>query len=120
MSAKRRRTRRPNYRPVPQRRPQARPDGRTSRVLVDPADAERRAIALRARWARYRRVRTAGWGLLGLALLIAVLHSVDHWQVLHLFDQQLEDLTIGYPTAGVLALLAAICLGQLDPAEQRR
>lgn len=86
--------------------------------MVDPAEAERRAEELRNRWVRYRRIRTAGWVLLSLGALVLAVHLFDHWEMLHLFDEQLEEVAIGFPTAGVLALVGVVCLGQLSPRER--
>lgn len=109
------RTRRPSYHLVPQDRPQSPPDGRSKRVMTGPADAERRAAGLRAERARLQRVRTVGWVMLGLSATLFVVHSIDHWQLLHLFDERTEDLTIGYRSVGVLTLAGAACLGQRNP-----
>jgi len=57
--------------------------------------------------------------LLGLGALVLVLHLTDHWEMLHLFDEQLEETAIGFPTAGILALVGLVCLGQLNPGERR-
>lgn len=110
----------PHRAEVAQRRRRAREDERARTGAAEKAAAEQRAEELRLAFARHRRTKVLGWSLLGLAVMVAVTHALDHGGAFHIFsDQGLEDLTIGYPTAGLLALGAAVLLGQLSPADRR-
>lgn len=55
--------------------------------------------------------RITSWTLFGLALLIAIQHVVAHsgWRPLPI-SMGWQDLLVGYPTAGVLAIAGAILL----------
>lgn len=118
--ARAKKKKRKSSRPIPPARQQARSGRRSGRVAVDPADAERRAAEARRAWARYAQVRRTGWAMVVLGLVVAGVHFIDHSDVFHLFNEGLEELLIGWPTAGLLALVGAVCLGQLNPAERRR
>jgi hypothetical protein len=60
---------------------------------------------------QYMRRRALGWGLVALAVIVAVSHWLAHLGVLY-EDNALWDLTIGYPMAGVLGIGGAIVLGR--------
>ena len=49
--------------------------------------------------------------LFGLAILVAVGHIFEHGGAIRLMSPGLQDLLIGYPTAGLLAIMGAIRLG---------
>lgn len=71
------------------------------------------AQAARRRQQRRRKTvhRVAGGCLMGLAGVVAVTHMAEHLGFLHVMSPGLQDLFIGYPTAGVLLLVAVIVLG---------
>ena len=60
---------------------------------------------------QYVRRRVFGWTLVALAVVIGVTHWLAHLGVLY-EDTGLYDLTIGYPTAGLLGIAGAIVLGK--------
>lgn len=110
----------PHRAEVAQRRRRTREEERARMGAAEQAAAEQRAEELRLAFARYRRTKVLGWSLLGLAVMVALSHALDHGGAFHLFsDQGVEDLTIGYPTAGLLALGTVVLLGQLSPADRR-
>ena len=49
--------------------------------------------------------------LFGLAILVAVGHIFEHGGGIRLMSPGLQDLLIGYPTAGILAVMGAIRFG---------
>lgn len=110
----------PHRAEVAQRRRRARTEERAWIGAAEKAAAEQRAKELRLAFERHRRTKVLGWCLLGLALLVAVTHALDHGGTLHIFSNQgLEDLTIGDLTAGLVAVVAVVLLGQLSPADRR-
>jgi hypothetical protein len=60
---------------------------------------------------QYMRRRFFGWTLVALAVLVGVSHWLAHVGVLY-EDTGLYDLTIGYPTAGLLGIAGAIVLSK--------
>ena len=58
---------------------------------------------------QYMRRRLAGWSLAGLAVIIAITHWLAHVGLLY-DDRGIWDLTIGFPAAALLAMVAAIVL----------
>lgn len=60
---------------------------------------------------QYMRRRIFGWTLVALAVLVGVTHWLAHLGVLY-EDSGLYDLTIGYPTAGLLGIAGAIVLSK--------
>lgn len=60
---------------------------------------------------QYMRHRIFGWTLVALAVVIGVTHWGAHLGALY-EDSGLYDLTIGYPTAGLLAIWSAIVLSK--------
>lgn len=59
----------------------------------------------------WSRRRIAAWALFGLALVIVVQHLLAHsgWQPLP-FSMGWQDLLLGYPMAGLLAIVGAFML----------
>ncbi len=60
---------------------------------------------------QYTRRRIFGWALVALAVLVGVTHWLAHLGALY-EDSGLYDLTIGYPTAGLLGIAGAIVLSK--------
>lgn len=60
---------------------------------------------------QYMRRRFFGWTLVAAGILVGVTHWLAHLGVLY-EDSGLYDLTIGYPTAGLLGVLGAIVLSK--------
>lgn len=60
---------------------------------------------------QYMRRRIFGWTLVGLGILVGITHWLAHLGVLY-EDRALWDLTIGYPTSGVLLIAGAIVLSK--------
>ncbi len=60
--------------------------------------------------------RITSWTLFGLALVIVVQHVFAHagWQPLP-FSMGWQDLLVGYPTAGLLAIIGAFMLEARSP-----
>lgn len=83
--------------------------------------AERRRQHLRGR----RRSRIA-YVLFGLAVLVAGSHIVEHLGVFQLLSPGWQDLLIGYPTAGILAVAGGMLppgrayVGRCDRPTDRR
>ena len=68
---------------------------------------------------RPTRMRRAGWIALAVAPTLVAIHTFGHWDWFHSYNQGLEELTLGYRAAGVVALVAAVLLGQVSPLERR-
>lgn len=81
----------------------------------DPADRERRARQRQVN--RQLRVwtpqRIMGWLLMAAGVAVAVVHWLAHmgWRPIPL-SMGWQDLAVGYPAAALLAIAAAIVLGQ--------
>ena len=60
---------------------------------------------------RRRRRRVQGTVLISIAVIMAVLHFFEHAGTVTLMSQRLEDLLIGFPTAGLLAFVGTLRLG---------
>lgn len=58
--------------------------------------------------------RVAGWLLVGIGAIMAVVHMVTHLGRLHLLGYQ--DLLVGYPMAGVLVLGGFLLVGSTAKA----
>lgn len=64
----------------------------------------------------WTRRRIAAWALFAVAALVAIQHMLAHlgWRPLP-FAMGLQDLLIGYPMAGVLAIVGLVALGPARP-----
>lgn len=60
---------------------------------------------------QYMRRRVFGWTLVALGVVVGVTHWLAHLGVLY-EDKAIWDLTIGYPTAGILGVAGAIVLSK--------
>ena len=69
---------------------------------------------------RRRRQRLGVAVLLALAPIVFVTHFLEHVDPFQLFNPSLEDLTIGFPTAVVLAVIGLVLVGQTDPQSPGR
>jgi hypothetical protein len=58
---------------------------------------------------RERRRRIAGWALVGIGAVMAVVHMITHLGRLQIIGMQ--DLLIGYPMAAVLTLAGFLLVG---------
>lgn len=67
-----------------------------------------------AAYRRVRRRRVAGWLLVGVGAIMAVVHMVTHLGRLHLLGYQ--DLLVGYPMACVLVLGGFLLVGSTAKA----
>jgi hypothetical protein len=92
--------------PRPKKRKKAR-EQRARETQLAQQSAEKKKITP----AQYMRWRIFGWGLLALAIIVAVTHWLAHVGLLYQ-DKPLWDLTIGWPMAGLLGITAAIVLGR--------
>lgn len=117
--AKKRQRKNPHRPEVVHKRTSARADERARRAQAEQQATEERAREMNHRLVRYNRMRWAGWIALATAPTLAVIHTFDHWDWFHFYNQGLEELTIGYPAAAIVALLAAVLLGQINPLERR-
>lgn len=117
--AKKGRRKKPHRPEVAQKRTSARADERARRAQAEQQAAEERAQEMNRLLVRYNRMRRAGWIALAVVPILVAIHTFDHWDWFHFYDQGLEDLTIGYPAAAVMALVAAVLLGQINPLERR-
>lgn len=64
------------------------------------------------RWARYRRLVRLGQVLMGIGLVMAVVHMAMH---LAGNPSGWTDLTVGYPTAAVIAFAGIVLAGRAAP-----
>ena len=77
----------------------------------DPGRSARRSMYTAA-YRRHRRRRALGWVLAGLGVVVGGAHVVTHlgyFQVLPSLG--LQDVVMGYPTAGGLVVAALVLLG---------
>lgn len=85
------------------------------RALPTVAEAERRAgqRTMNAQLRVWTPVRVLGSSLGGLGVVVAVVHWLVHvgWRPIPL-SMGWQDLAIGYPTAAVLAVAAAVIVGR--------
>lgn len=58
---------------------------------------------------RERRRRIAGWALVGIGTVMALVHMITHLGKLQIIGMQ--DLLIGYPMAAVLILVGFLVMG---------
>lgn len=61
---------------------------------------------------RQRRRHMAAYLMFALAVVIAIGHFFEHWGAVELMAPALQDLLIGWPMAGLLAIGAAIIYGK--------
>ncbi len=71
-------------------------------------EAKRREERRRTR----RRRRHTAQALFTAAGLVAVGHILEHAGLVQLFNPALEDIAVGFPTAGGLAIAGGIALGR--------
>ncbi|CAN5780828.1 hypothetical protein BH18ACT15_BH18ACT15_02660 [soil metagenome] len=72
---------------------------------------QKQAEEKRITFGHYRRRRALGWALVGLAVAVLMTHWLRHLGV-GSYPSGLEDLAIGYPTAGLLGMLGAVVLSR--------
>lgn len=82
--------------------------------------ADQKLAAFRAEYQKRHKQKILGWVLLvGVAPLLFVSHFFAHAGVFRPYSPALQDLTIGWPTAGLLAIVGAILLGRDYPSPPR-
>lgn len=69
------------------------------------------AAKFRAEWQKRQRHKVFAYAMFVLAPIVVITHMLEHADVIRLFDQRLEDLLIGFPTAFALVIAGAIALG---------
>jgi hypothetical protein len=92
--------------PRPKKRKKSR-ERRARETQIAQRSAEKKRITPEL----YMRRRALGWGLVALAVVVAITHWLAHVGVLY-EDNGLWDLTIGFPMAGLLGIGGAIVLGR--------
>ena len=86
---------------------------RTAREPIARETQRRQAeAAIRSDFQRQRRRHAIAYLLLALAVVIAIGHFFEHWGAVELMAPALQDLLIGWPMAGLLAVTAAIIYGK--------
>ncbi|ART70632.1 hypothetical protein BTO20_20690 [Mycobacterium dioxanotrophicus] len=65
---------------------------------------------------RQRRYRAAGWVLVGIGAVMAIVHVVTHLGRLHIVGYQ--DLLLGYPMAAVLTIVGFVIVGSVSGAHR--
>ncbi|MGH2789244.1 MAG: hypothetical protein ACRDJV_15305 [Actinomycetota bacterium] len=73
--------------------------------------AQQKSEAKKLTPGQYTRRRAIGWTLVALAVVVGVTHWLAHLGALY-EDKAVWDLTIGYPTAGILGVAGAIVLSK--------
>lgn len=73
--------------------------------------AQAEAADRRRRYLRWRHRKIAAGTLFALAVIVAGTHMLEHLGAFQVMTPGLQDLLIGYPTAAVLAVVAAIVAG---------
>lgn len=68
--------------------------------------------AIQADFQRQRRRHAIAYLLVALAVVMAIGHFFAHWGAVELMAPGLQDLLIGWPMAGLLAIIAAIIYGK--------
>lgn len=104
---------------MPEKSGDARKARRRSEARAARAHAAHReqddTVKRRLAWEKRRRRRFTSYGLMVLAVVIASSHLLEHLGVIELLpNPALQDLLIGYPTAGVLLVIGLAML----PAER--
>ena len=110
--------RRPHRPEVDLRRKRAREEEHGREAEATKAQAEERSLRLAQAFKTHRRNQIIGWSLLPLSAAIIVTHLLEHAGTLRFFSPSLEDLLIGFPTAGVLLIISVLYLGQLNPSDK--
>lgn len=67
-------------------------------------------------WRRHRRLVRSGQVLMAVGALVALIHVVAH---LTGNPSGWVDLTVGYPTGGLLFLAGAVLAGRAEPKRHR-
>ena len=94
--------------PVAKKRPSKAAERRARETKAAQASAaKKKQRSLRSIRAR----KVVGISLLGLAVVVAGTHFMEHLDMIRFASQGFEDLFAGYPMAAALALIGAIILG---------
>lgn len=80
---------------------------------VDARETQRQQemAAARAEWAERERRHRMAYALWAVAAVMAVSHIFEHAGTINLMSSGLEDLLIGWPMAGLLAIVGGIVYG---------
>lgn len=80
---------------------------------IDAQETQRQQAmaAARAEWAERERRHRMAYALWVLAVILAVSHIFEHTGTINLMSSGLEDLLIGWPMAGLLAIVGGIVYG---------
>lgn len=91
---------------------------RSRRAALTQAEQERARVQrdIDRQLAGWSKRRILSWSLFGLALLVVVQHLLAHsgWRPLPI-SMGWQDILVGYPTAGLLAVLGAVLLDRRPP-----
>lgn len=79
----------------------------------DARETQRQQVAaeLRQAYVQHHRRHIAAFSMWALAVILAVSHIFEHTGTLRLMSPGLEDILIGWPMAGVLAVSGAFVYG---------
>jgi hypothetical protein len=80
---------------------------RATRSQQDRADSRRQLSMAAYRWRR-----GAGWGLVGLAIIVGVSHWLAHLGAWSFASPAVMDLVAGYPTAAIFGVGGIIVLSR--------
>ena len=72
---------------------------------------EQAVAAARLDFAQRRRRHVIAWSMWVVAAVMAIGHFFEHTGTVHLMSSGLQDLLIGWPMAGALAVIGAIVYG---------
>jgi len=92
------------------RAPRRKADAQDQDAAAARSDGE--ALRREARLRDRRRRRQASVALFVAAGVVVVSHILEHAGLVQLFNPALEDIAIGFPTAGGLAIAGGIVLGR--------
>src|SRR3990172_6547289 len=70
--------------------------------------AQRPAGAKKTTLAEYRHRRFLGWALVSLGIAVGVQHLLSHWGLFTVISRGGDDLAVGYPIAGLLAIAGTV------------
>ena len=73
---------------------------------------QRRAEAKKTTLAEYRHRRFLGWALVSLGIAVGVQHLLSHWGLFTVISRGWDDLAVGYPMAGLLAIAGTVVLSK--------